>query len=44
LPSPAFDASITYAKQREAFGQPIGKFQMIQSFLADMVTQVAALA
>ncbi len=36
------DASITYAKQREAFGQPIGKFQMIQSFLADMVTQVAA--
>jgi len=38
----AVDASITYAKQREAFGQPIGKFQMIQSFLADMVTQVAA--
>ncbi|MBS2009206.1 MAG: acyl-CoA dehydrogenase [Cyanobacteria bacterium SZAS TMP-1] len=36
------DASITYAKQREAFGQPIGKFQMIQSFLADMVTEVAA--
>lgn len=38
----AVDASITYAKQREAFGQPIGKFQMIQSFLADMTTQVAA--
>jgi len=36
------DASIVYAKQREAFGQPIGKFQMIQSFLADMTTQVAA--
>jgi len=36
------DASIVYAKQREAFGQPIGKFQMIQSFLADMHTQVSA--
>lgn len=36
------DSSITYAKQREAFGQPIGKFQLIQGFLADMVTQVAA--
>jgi alkylation response protein AidB-like acyl-CoA dehydrogenase len=36
------DSSITYAKQREAFGQPIGKFQLIQAMLADMTTQVAA--
>lgn len=38
----AFDAALQYAKQREAFGQPIGKFQMIQSYLADMATQVHA--
>lgn len=36
----AFDAAVTYAKQREAFGQPIGKFQLIQGYLADMATQV----
>lgn len=38
----AFEAALNYAKQREAFGQPIGKFQMIQSYLADMATQVHA--
>jgi alkylation response protein AidB-like acyl-CoA dehydrogenase len=38
----AFDAALQYAKQREAFGQPIGKFQMIQSYLADMATQIQA--
>jgi alkylation response protein AidB-like acyl-CoA dehydrogenase len=38
----AFDAALTYAKQREAFGQPIGKFQLIQGYLADMATQVHA--
>ena len=38
----ALDAALTYAKQREAFGQPIGKFQMIQSYLADMATYVSA--
>jgi len=38
----AFDAALTYAKQREAFGQPIGKFQMIQSYLADMSTYISA--
>ncbi len=38
----AFDAALTYAKQRQAFGQPIGKFQMIQSYLADMSTQINA--
>lgn len=38
----AFDAAITYAKQREAFGQPICKFQFIQGYLADMATQISA--
>lgn len=38
----AFDAALSYAKQREAFGQPIGKFQFIQGYLADMSTQIAA--
>lgn len=38
----ALDAALTYAKQREAFGQPIGKFQFIQGYLADMATQVHA--
>lgn len=38
----ALDAALQYAKQREAFGQPIGKFQLIQGYLADMATQVQA--
>lgn len=38
----AFDAALAYAKQREAFGQPIGKFQFIQGYLADMSTQINA--
>ncbi|HEY9787655.1 MAG TPA: acyl-CoA dehydrogenase [Candidatus Obscuribacterales bacterium] len=38
----ALDAALTYAKQREAFGQPIGKFQFIQGYLADMATQIHA--
>lgn len=38
----AFDAALIYAKQREAFGQPIGKFQMIQGYLAEMATQLQA--
>ncbi|HEY9790375.1 MAG TPA: acyl-CoA dehydrogenase family protein, partial [Candidatus Obscuribacterales bacterium] len=38
----AFDAALSYAKTREAFGQPIGKFQMIQTYLADMATQIQA--
>ena len=38
----AFEAALTYAKQREAFGQPIGKFQLIQGYLADMATQIQA--
>ncbi len=38
----AFDAALNYAKQREAFGQTIGKFQLIQAYLADMATQISA--
>ena len=38
----ALDSALTYAKQREAFGQPIGKFQFIQGYLADMATQIHA--
>jgi acyl-CoA dehydrogenase len=35
-----FDVSLAYAKEREAFGQPIGKFQAISHMLADMATQI----
>ena len=38
----ALDAALQYANQREAFGQKIGKFQMIQGYLADMAVQVEA--
>jgi butyryl-CoA dehydrogenase len=38
----ALDSALIYAKQREAFGQVIGKFQLIQGYLADMATQVHA--
>lgn len=38
----ALDAALVYARQREAFGQPIGNFQFIQGYLADMATQIHA--
>jgi len=38
----AFEAAVGYAKQREAFGQPIGQFQGIQWMLADMKTRIEA--
>ena len=38
----ALTASIEYAQQREAFGQKIGQFQMIQQKLADMKCRVEA--
>lgn len=38
----ALDAAYSYSRQREAFGQPIGDFQLIQSYLAEMSTMVRA--
>ena len=38
----ALTASIAYAQEREAFGQKIGQFQMIQQKLADMKCRVEA--
>ncbi len=38
----AYEASIEYARERKAFGQPIGTFQMIQSKLADMKCKLDA--
>jgi butyryl-CoA dehydrogenase len=38
----ALREAITYAKQREQFGQPIANYQAIQWMLADMATELAA--
>ena len=38
----AYEASVEYAREREAFGQKIGQFQMIQQKLADMKTRIEA--
>lgn len=38
----ALDYSVRYAAEREQFGQPIGKFQMIQQKLADMYARTEA--
>jgi short-chain 2-methylacyl-CoA dehydrogenase len=38
----ALDEALSYAKQRRAFGQPISKFQAIQSKIADISAQLEA--
>lgn len=38
----AYDAALKYAREREAFGQPIANFQAIQIKLADMATNIQA--
>jgi len=38
----ALDEAVKYAKERRAFGQPIAKFQAIQTKLADMSTEIEA--
>jgi butyryl-CoA dehydrogenase len=38
----AFEAAASYAKQRRAFGKPIGEFQAVQWMLADMQTEIEA--
>jgi alkylation response protein AidB-like acyl-CoA dehydrogenase len=38
----ALDQALAYAREHEAFGQPIGNFQAIQFQLADLVTNLEA--
>ena len=38
----AYEASLTYSREREAFGQKIGAFQAISFKLADMKTRIEA--
>ncbi len=38
----AYQASVQYAREREAFGAPIGTFQMTQAKIADMKTRIEA--
>ncbi len=38
----AFELGLRYAKQREQFGRPIGRFQAVQFKLADMATEIEA--
>jgi alkylation response protein AidB-like acyl-CoA dehydrogenase len=42
LAEAAYQASVSYARQREAFGGPIGQFQGIQWKIADMKTRLEA--
>jgi alkylation response protein AidB-like acyl-CoA dehydrogenase len=38
----ALDQALAYARERQAFGRPIAKFQAIQAKLADMATEIEA--
>jgi short/branched chain acyl-CoA dehydrogenase len=38
----ALDQALAYAKERQAFGQPISKFQAIQAKIADMSAEIEA--
>jgi alkylation response protein AidB-like acyl-CoA dehydrogenase len=38
----ALEASISYCKDRKAFGKPIGDFQAMRWFLANMATELSA--
>jgi butyryl-CoA dehydrogenase len=38
----AFEAAVSYARQRRAFGRPIADFQVIRFYLADMATELDA--
>jgi len=38
----AYEASVTYVRERKSFGQPIGSFQMIQAKIADMKCKLDA--
>lgn len=36
------DACVTYAREREQFGKPIGSFQLVQAMIADMIVDMEA--
>lgn len=36
------DASVKYSNEREQFGRPIGKFQMVKALIAEMVANIEA--
>lgn len=38
----AFEEAAAYAKERHAFGKPIGQLMAVQHFLADMATEIEA--
>jgi glutaryl-CoA dehydrogenase (non-decarboxylating) len=38
----SLDASVRYANERVQFGQPIGKFQMVKSLVAEMISYIEA--
>ena len=38
----AYEASVQYARERQAFGGPIGQLEMIQQKIADMKTRIEA--
>jgi alkylation response protein AidB-like acyl-CoA dehydrogenase len=40
LAESAYEAGIRYAKEREAFGKPIGNFQLIQEKIAEMEMRI----
>ncbi len=42
LAQAALDASVTYAREREQFGRPIGTFQGVAFMVADMATEIDA--
>lgn len=42
LAKSAFVAGLKYARQREAFGKPIGKFQLIEEKIAEMEVRIKA--
>jgi len=43
LAEAVYEVSANYARTREAFGQPIAKFQAIQHLLVDMATEIEAM-
>jgi hypothetical protein len=40
LAQACLDASVQYAKERIVFGQPIGKYQLVQSMITDMLVGI----